>query len=167
MKKIKDLSFDKNDIIEKLNNSKLNNDEKLIYGLFTLFPTRRAIDYRRMIILKNEPIDKLNNYYYNKKFYFYITKNKKEQIFDVPIELDNLINKDNYYLLGKEYSAPSLSKTIMLILNKIYGISISAVEIRRLYATYMSNKYTNFIERKDICDKMNHKIEENMKYAYY
>ncbi|MEI7509909.1 MAG: hypothetical protein WCJ62_10655 [Flavobacterium sp.] len=34
--KIKELSFDKNDILEKINNSKLDNDEKLIYGLFTL-----------------------------------------------------------------------------------------------------------------------------------
>jgi len=54
----------------------------------------------------------------------------------------------------------------MRIFYKIYKISISAVEIRRLFATYMSDKYTSYIERKEICDKMNHKIEENLKYAY-
>ena len=47
-------------LINNSNNIDINedNDEKLIYGLFTLFPTRRAIDYRRMIILKNEPTNK-------------------------------------------------------------------------------------------------------------
>jgi len=158
LKKINLLSFDKNDIFTKIKETKLNYYEIIIFTLFTLFPTRRAVDYRRMIIINDEPIDK--------KFYFFITKNNQEQIFDVPPELDIFINKNNYFLLGKEYTSSTLSKTIIKIFNKIYGISISALEIRRLYSTYMSNKYLNNYHRIEICNKMNHSVEENMKYVY-
>ena len=51
------LSFNKDDIIAILNDTdlKLNNREKLIFSLFTLFPTRRAIDYNRMLISIEKP----------------------------------------------------------------------------------------------------------------
>lgn len=163
--KIKILSFKKEDVLEEIKNSSLNPDEILIYGLLMLFPTRRIVDYRRMVILKEPPKDKNNNYYYNKKFYFYITKNKKEQIYDVPEELDNLINKQNNYLLGKNYNQSSLSKKINVIFNKIYGKSISAREVRHYYATYMDDKYKDFNERLENSDKMNHSVIQNNKYV--
>ena len=53
---------------------------------------------------------------------------------------------------------------------KIYNVSISAVEIRRLYATYLKNLAENKLitirEHKDISDMMNHNYEENKKYSY-
>lgn len=53
---------------------------------------------------------------------------------------------------------------------KIYDISISAVEIRRLYATHLKklaeNKLITIREHKDISDMMNHNYEENKKYSY-
>ncbi len=49
------LSFNKYDIIAILNDLKLNNREKLIFSLFTLFPTRRAIDYNRILISNEKP----------------------------------------------------------------------------------------------------------------
>lgn len=170
MNKITKLSFNKEDIINNINNPDFNLTpfEKLIYGLFTLFPTRRAIDYRRMIITDKEPINDFSyNYYYDKKFYFFLTKNKKIQVFDVPDELDNLIIKNSYFLLGKQYPESSLSKEIMKIFKKIYGIAISAVEVRRLFATYFNKKCPDYLLRLDITNKMNHKVEENMKYAYF
>jgi hypothetical protein len=58
----------------------------------------------------------------------------------------------------------------MRTFNKIYGISISAVEIRRLYSTYLKEEAKNGNiteeEHRKICEKMNHSYEENKKYAY-
>ena len=56
-----------------------------------LFPTRRPVDYRKMLISEILPNKKTkvelslrNNYYYNKVFYFNVTKNKDIQHFPVP-----------------------------------------------------------------------------------
>ena len=186
--KMEKLSFKKEDILSKLSNEEYNltDNEKLIFGLMTLFPTRRAVDYRKMLISETKPkkenklkMNERNNYYYNKKFYFNVTKNKEIQEFDIPDELDILINeiiikRQNKHLLSnkdnKEYSNSSLSIFIMKTFNKIYGISISAVEIRRLYSTYLQKevKKGNITEDKHrmICEMMNHSYEENKKYAY-
>lgn len=186
------LSFKKEDILSILDNENLNltDSEKLIFGLMTLFPTRRYVDYRKMLICETKPkkenklkMNERNNYYYNKEFYFNVTKNKDIQQFEVPDELDKIIKEiiikrenktDNKHLLlnneNNEYSNSSLSIFIMKTFNKIYGISISAVEIRRLYSTYLQKevKEGNITEEKHrkICEMMNHSYEENKKYAY-
>ena len=191
--KIEVLSFKKEDILSILYNEELNltDNEKLIFGLMTLFPTRRAVDYRKMLISETQPkkenklrMNERNNYYYKKQFYFNVTKNKDIQQFDIPDELDTLINEiiikrenktDNKHLLlnndNKEYSNSCLSIFIMKTFNKIYGISISAVEIRRLYSTYLQKevKNGNISEERHriICEMMNHSYEENKKYAYH
>lgn len=58
----------------------------------------------------------------------------------------------------------------MKTFNKIYGISISPVEIRRFYSTYLQKqvKNGNITEEihRMICEMMNHSYEENKKYAY-
>jgi len=184
--KMEVLSFEKEKILEILSNEELHltDSEKIIFALMTLFPTRRAVDYRKMLITETEPKkeNKLkmrdrNNYYYNKKFYFNVTKNRDIQQFDIPDELDKIIKEiinrgelGNKYLLLKEYSASSLSIFIMKTFNKIYGISISAVEIRRLYSTYLKEEVIkgNITEEehRNICEKMNHSYEENKKYSY-
>lgn len=187
--KIDILSFKKEDILTILskNDLHLTDSEKLIFALMTLFPTRRAVDYRKMLISDTKPkkenklkMNERNNYYYNKQFYFNVTKNKDIQQFDIPDELDILINEiiikrqNNKHLLlnndNNEFSNSSLSIFIMKTFNKIYGISISAVEIRRLYSTYLQKevKNGNITEEKHrmICEMMNHSYEENKKYAY-
>lgn len=187
--KIDVLSFKKEDILTILSNDNLHltETEKLIFALMTLFPTRRAVDYRKMLISDTKPkkenklkINERNNYYYNKQFYFNVTKNKDIQQFDIPDELDILINEiiikrqNNKHLLlnndNNEFSNSYLSIFIMKTFNKIYGISISAVEIRRLYSTYLQKevKNGNITEEKHriICEMMNHSYEENKKYAY-
>ena len=191
--KMDTLSFKKEDILSILSNQNLHltDSEKLIFALMTLFPTRRAVDYRKMLISEIKPkkenklnMNERNNYYYNKQFYFNVTKNKDIQQFDIPDELDSLINEiiikrqnktDNKHLLlnndNNEYSNSYLSIFIMKTFNKIYGISISAVEIRRLYSTYLQKevKNGNITEEKHrlICQMMNHSYEENKKYAYH
>ena len=190
------LSFKKGDIIKNLNNDdlELTSKEKLLYGLFTLFHTRRPVDYNRMFIVNEKPkyetrkkINDRNNYYYNGVFYFYITKNKQIQKYDVPYELQVLIENEiksridivdeenkKYLLLNnhnKHYKYSSdLSRDIMLVFKKIYKLSISAVEIRRFYCTYLKYQvedgYMTEQEHRKIAEMMNHTYEENLKYSY-
>ena len=189
--KMSKLSFNKDDIITILidNDLKLTNREKIIFSLFTLFPTRRAIDYNRMLISIEKPkqekklkLEKRNNYYYNGEFYFNVTKNKNIQQYSIISELKEIIDNeilsrpieyDNHLLLNDEnkpYTSSELSLKIMTVYKKIYGIAISAVEIRRLYSTYLKNlvskgEMTEEEHRKK-AEMMNHSYEENKKYAY-
>lgn len=189
------LSFNKDDIIKNLNNDDLGltSKEKLLYGLFTLFHTRRPVDYNRMIIPNEKPkyenrkkIKDRNNYYFNGIFYFYITKNKQIQKYNVPPELCVLIENEiksrndideenkKYLLLNnhnKHYKYGSkLSRDIMLVFKKIYKLSISAVEIRRLYCTYLKYEVINSRmteeQHREIAEMMNHSYEESLDYAY-
>jgi len=190
------LSFNIDDVLKILNNfndNKTDNDknyltsrDKLIFGLFMLLPVRRPIDYLRMMIIDKEPltedkilIHKRNNYYYNKTFYYNRTKTKQIQKITVPDELDILIkNYINDRITGsllldndnKQYTSSNLSIHIMIIFSKIYDISISAVELRHYYSTYINylvkQKELTEKEHRRICDMMNHSYEENKKYAY-
>jgi hypothetical protein len=185
--KLDTLSFEKEDIINNLNkHSNLSSNEKLIYCLLTLFPTRRPVDYRKMLIIQSDPpnqsklkYEDKHNYYYNKMFYFNITKNKKVQKFNISDNLNNIIQanisdkKNNEYLLSnnnKQFTQNELSKLIMETFFKIYGVSISAVEIRRLYATHLKSLFDKKLlsekEHRDISEMMNHNYEENKKYSY-
>jgi hypothetical protein len=190
------LSFNKNDIMKNINNDDLllTSKEKLLYGLFTLFHTRRPVDYNRMFIVNEKPkfetrkkINDRNNYYFDGVFYFYITKNKQIQKYNVPSELQLIINNEiksridivdeenkKYLLLNnhnKHYKYGSdLSRDIMLVFKKIYKFSISAVEIRRFYCTYLKyeviNKRMTENQHREIAEMMNHTYEENLKYSY-
>jgi len=181
------LSFIKDDVMKIINeNSSLTKRDKLIYGLFMLFPVRRPIDYQRMYLIDKEPyneekkeIYKRNNYYYNGIFYFFRTKTKEIQRFIVPKELDELIKdyieERNFgsFLLdneNKEYEITTFRIHIMKVFNKIYDISFSAVELRQYYSTFINylvkNKKMTIEEHRNICYMMNHSYEENKKYAY-
>ena len=190
------LSFNIEDVLQILNHFNDNKKEsdknyltsrdKLIFGLFMLLPVRRPIDYLRMMIIDKEPltedkilIHKRNNYYYNKTFYYNRTKTKEIQKIIVPDELDILIkNYINDRISGsllldndnKKYTSSNLSIHIMRIFSKIYDISISAVELRHYYSTYINylvkEKQLTEKEHRKICDMMNHSYEENKKYAY-
>jgi len=182
------ISFNKRDVINIIESEdySLTPREKLIYGLFTLFPVRRPIDYHRMILTSTEPLNEekkeisdRNNYYYNGVFYFYRTKNKDIQKFIVPNELDSLIkdyikDRNNESLIlsdnNKSLSNSALRIHIMKVFNKIYDISFSGVELRHYYSTYINYlvkmKQMTIDEHRMICNMMNHSYEENKKYAY-
>jgi len=189
------LSFKKDDIIKNLNNNdlQLTSKEKLLYGLFTLFHTRRPVDYNRMIIATEKPkyenrkkIKDRNNYYFDGIFYFYVTKNKVIQKYNVPPELQVLIddeiksrndihiddknklllnNENKYYKYGS-----NLSRDIMLVFKKIYKVSISAVEIRRFYCTYLKYQvedgHMTENQHREIAEMMNHSYQESLDYSY-
>jgi hypothetical protein len=190
------LSFNIDDvllILNHFNDNKIESDknyltsrDKLIFGLFMLLPVRRPIDYLRMMIIDKEPltedkilIHKRNNYYYNRTFYYNRTKTKEIQKITVPDDLDILIKNyindriSGYLLLdndNKQYTSSNLSIHIMRVFSKIYDISISAVELRHYYSTYINylvkQKEITEKEHRNICDMMNHSYEENKKYAY-
>lgn len=190
------LSFVKEDVLKILNHwndDKKDTDEdyliirdKLLYGLFTLFPVRRPIDYKRMYLIDKEPyheekkqIYNRNNYYYNGYFYFYRTKNKEIQKFKIPDELNDIINdyikerRDGTLLLdndGKEYNSSTLKNHILTVFGKIYKKGYSALELRHYYSTYIKylvkNKLISLQEHVKISNMMNHSYNENKKYAY-
>jgi hypothetical protein len=165
------VDFDKDIIIE--NCQKLPPDEKILYALLTLFPTRRAVDYRKMLIVQDHASTQDVNFNYyiisEKKFVFNVTKNNELQQFDVPSELHDIILdniNESPYILGKEYTQSQLSLKIKTILKKIYDSDISATELRRLYATKLTEDCCNYAKREEIAKKMNHSVMENYKYSY-
>lgn len=87
---------------------------------------------------------------------------------DIHIDDKNklLLNNENkYYKYGS-----NLSRDIMLVFKKIYKLSISAVEIRRFYCTYLKyhveDGHMTENQHREIAEMMNHTYEENLKYSY-
>jgi len=190
------LSFAKADVLKILNHWNDDKNEtdddyltirdKLLYGLFTLFPVRRPIDYKRMYLIDKEPykeekkqIYNRNNYYYNGFFYFYRTKNKEIQKFKVPDELNDIIDdyiqerRHGTLLLDNNnnpYNSSTLKNHILTVFGKIYKKGYSALELRHYYSTYIKylvkNKQITLQEHVKISNMMNHSYNENKKYAY-
>jgi len=172
------LSFNKQDILDRLDNyiknfdrlvrysKPLNNEEILVYLLLTLMPTRRAYDFERTKIIDKVPdkhIDKNFNYYYDKHIYIYDSKNKEEFVMDLPDEIIPYINITGEFLFDNH---KKLSILISRIFNKLYGHPYTAREIRKLYATYNNNSELHMRERFANAKAMGHSMEENLRYSY-
>jgi hypothetical protein len=154
------ISFDKQEVLA--NALKITDDyEKIMYLLMTLIPTRRFDDYRNMTYGVSE-----GNYFDDENMYIKDTntKNKKSITIKIPNEIVDIIPK-NGYLLGKEYSAPTLSVKFSNLMNKIYGKKIGALDLRRMYLTSVNNSGASFIERKNTADAVGHSFEESVKYS--
>ena len=169
------LSFDKQDVLDRLDNynkkfdrlvrysKPLNNNEILLYFLYTLIPTRRPQDFQLTKITDKIPdkhIDKNFNYYYDKHIYIYNTKNKEEYDFILPDEIIPYIDTTREFLFNR-----NIDIIIPRVFNKLYGHPFNAREIRRLYATY-SNTNFNMRERFATAKAMGHSMEENLRYSY-
>jgi hypothetical protein len=173
------LSFNKQDILDRLENYKKNfdrlvryskpitNNEILIYLLLTLMPTRRAYDFERTKIIDKVPdkdIDRSFNYYYDKHIYIYDTKNKRDYIMLLPDEIISYIDITKPFLFGNNIK--QLSIIIPKVFNKLYGHPYTAREIRKLYATYSNNTQFSMRERFANAAAMGHSMEENLRYSY-
>ena len=166
---INTVSFDKIQIIKKVEEANLTNYEKIIAYITLLIPTRRLHDYRFTKNINNIPKNinnKLFNYYYNKKIYIYNTKNKKFDIINIPDEITNLININDEFIFGKYYNQSALSKLFSSIMFKIYNIKINATLIRILYSSYLRSLNLNSKEWEDNALKMGHSLSESIKYSY-
>lgn len=177
--KVNKIKFEKEEVLKNLNNTNLSYSEKLIYLLTMLLHPRRYDDYRIIKIVNNQPNNKIDtnyNYYYDGKIYIYNSKSdtrselekqesKIKYIIELPIEIIELINNDNEYLLGNLYSQSYMSKIFANTFYKIYGVAYNIVEIRRLYITDKNKEGLSYYEKKEIADAMNHSIEQQAKYV--
>jgi hypothetical protein len=155
------ISFDKQTVLKNAIDKLKDNDEKLLYLLMTLIPTRRLDDFRTMTIGKGE-----GNYCENGVMFIKDTntKNKKPINIKMPNEVIDIIPESGY-MLGLEYDQPSLSRKFMKITEKVYGKKISANEMRRMYMTNLNQAGASFTERKVVAVELGHSVVEGIKYA--
>ena len=154
------ISFDKQDILERA--SKLtNNQDKLLYLLMTILPTRRLDDYRTMTFGVSN-----GNHFDNQFIYINEanTKNKKSITIQLPTEISQLLPQSGF-ILGKLYSPPVLSIKFSSLMKKIYGKKIGALDLRRMYLTTINNSAPSFLERKIVADAVGHSVQESIKYS--
>jgi hypothetical protein len=158
-------------------------DDILIYALYLLFPARR-LDYRNMKLTTEEDINKLNKSNYliigdNMRFIFNDYKTSKafkKQIFNIPINLKNVINKyinikdlnDGDLLFktddNKIINEGNFSAKISNVFKKVYDVPIC---IRYLRMSWISNLYkTNPTgqEIKNLAYTMSHSTDEARRY---
>ena len=166
------ISFNTSDVIA--NSKKIDNIyDKLIYLLAFLIPTRRLYDYRICrIASKISDLNDLNfNWYYQGKIYINNTKNKDNIVLDLPSEIIDVINllpNDTDFILGKLYSQSTLSHKFNIITKYIYDTPFSALEIRKLYATYnlkTGAETGNTKQMKTNARNMGHSLSQNMDYV--
>lgn len=135
--------------------SKQQQQDYLILSLYTLTPPRRNKDYIYMKVIKNyrDELSYEYNYYDGSKFYFnnYKTNKKyKQQIVDVPDELQTIINNyikdqkinDNDFLLtnGNNEDLTTHTNIMTNILNRIFKSKVGSSMLRR---SFLTNKYGN------------------------
>ena len=178
------INLDKNEILKNMDKFE-NVEDMLLYGLYTLFPARR-LDYRNMKITTETNADKLNEINYliiakNKKFVFNDYKTYKiygKQVFDIPNDLDTIINKyinikglksgDFLFPLNRNNqeitSQPNFTKKIASVFKKVYGIPISVRFLRMSWASSLYNMNRSMKEIKNITYTMSHSPEESRLY---
>lgn len=155
------ISFDKQDVLKNANEKLTNDYEKIMYLLMTLLPTRRLDDYRTMTFGKSE-----GNYYDAENMYIKEgnTKNKKAIVIKIPNEIVDILPHTGY-ILGYEYKPSALSVKFSSVMEKIYKKKIGALDLRRMYLTYVNNSGASYMERRDIANAVGHSMEESVKYA--
>ena len=164
------ISFNKEDVLvnaEKIEDINL----KILYCLMFMIPTRRIGDYRLTKITKNEEDTKITDYnwYYNKKIYINNTKNKQKIILDIPDELDAIIKtktSDSPYLIGNMKQSTA-SNNFKELTKNIYGSPFSAIDIRKIYATYnlkMGAEFRDITKMLKNQLEMGHSLPEHLNY---
>ena len=178
------ISIKPEDVYKNLEKLK-NFEDRVIYALYTLFPSRR-LDYKNMKLTTETSVDKLNDINYlilssPKQFVFndYKTHNTYgKQVFKVPEDLDMIINqyitakklKNGDFLFSlmrdkkEPLAEPNFSAKVKGVFKKVYGIPISMRFIRMSWATdlYASNPTAKQI--KELASKMAHSPLESRLY---
>lgn len=181
------IDLDKSAIIANIN--KLSNiDDRLIYGLYSLFPARRLewrltklildettnindIQYN-YLILKNGKYEIIFNNYktattYGKQI-FKIDDNELTNILNDYILNTKLLNNDFLFSLknnkNKVISQSNFSHLISNVFKKVYNIPISIRYLRMSHITYLLNKNPSIKEMELLAYKMGHSKEEQGLY---
>lgn len=179
------IDLDKTTILSNL--EKLDNiDDRLIFALYTLMPSRRE-EWRSVKLTTETNINKLNDINYliistNPKqiiFNEYKTYKKYEkQVFEIPEDLNQVINKyisfkglkPNDYLFGlvrdrREYiSQGNFSQKISDVFNKVYGIPISLRFLRQSWSVWINTQKISIKAKKEYIKMMAHSEAESQKY---
>lgn len=181
--------YEKEKIISVGDNEFYKNIEKLdkiedilIYALYVMFPSRR-LEYRNMRITDEEDEEKLNEINYliipSGKFIFNDYKTSKtynKQIFDIPINLKNIINKyinekdlkngDLLFKTDKDkiITEGNFSSKISNIFKKVYNIPICIRYLRMSWASSIYLNNPSIKEIKELSYKMAHSTIENRLY---
>lgn len=169
-----DISFKKKDILE--NAEKIDDVYlKLMYLIMFLLPTRRIGELTNMRIAKIDSdvsnnittiILSLKNYnwYWRGSFYNNNTKTKTSYINkDIDNEIIELINKlpdDTDFIFKYE----NINAVFSNLTNSIYNITLTANDVRHLYATY-SVSSGNGKKIMNDAKLMNHSVEEHCLYC--
>lgn len=154
------ISFDREDVLE--NALKLTDDyEKIMYLIMMLLPTRRLDDYRNMTYGVSD-----GNYFDDENMYIKenFTKNKKSIIIKIPNEVVELLPQSGY-LFGKAYTASALSVKFSNMMMNIYGKKIGALDVRRMFLTFVNRSGASFNERQKIADAVGNTIQEGIRYS--
>ena len=186
--KDKIIDLDKSTIlnnIQKLNNIK----DRLIYGLYCLFPARRE-EWRHIKIttetdkeILNDPSNNyliistnpkqiiFNNYKTSKTHgqqHFNILDTDLNNIIDEYILNNGLLNGDYLFSLkcnkNKVISQPNFSRLISDVFLKVYNIPICIRFIRMSHTSYLLNKNPTIKQMEVLAYQMAHSPEEQQKY---
>ena len=163
------ISFDENDIVNKVENAGLDRTEKIIAYLGLLIPTRRMNDYRLVKISSTKPndtFDKSFNYYYNGTIYIYTQKNKKIDEIHIPDEVFKLVNNDDEWFVGDYFKQTAFTTHFENITYKIYGVIVPNTLMRILYSTYLRSLNLSGREWEKKANKAGHTLSESIKYSY-
>lgn len=178
------ISLNPEDVYKNLEKLK-NVEDRMIYALYTLFPSRR-LDYKNMMLTTETNIDDLNDINYlilsnPKQFVFndYKTNNTYgKQVFKVPEDLDMVFNqyitskklKNGDFLFSllrdrkEPIAEPNFSAKVKEVFKKVYGIPISMRFIRMSWATALYASNPTQAKVKDITFKMSHSPLESALY---
>ena len=171
------------EILIKLRNAKDLEYEELILSMLLLFnPPKRLQEYQYCKILDREPTnedDKNYNYLYGDTIYINICKNDKrtnqqkangdfKNINKLEMKyINEFINKDKEYLLGKFIPDNKISIVMKNSFKKIFGFECGVHQIRRMYLTYQDENGMNRTKREYLSKFMNHNLEEQNRYIYH
>lgn len=166
---INTISFDTQDVINKVENADLDRTEKIMAYLALLLPTKRFNEYRLVKISKIKPNDTFNksfNYYFNGTIYIFNTKNKVYNEINIPDEVFKLIDNNDEFMMGKLYNQNTFTQKLPNIMFKIYGMAINNTLMRRLYSSYLRSLNLNGNDYEKEANKMGHSLSQNLKYSY-
>lgn len=186
--KDKIISLNKDDIM--VNMAKLKNiEDKLLYGLYTLFPARR-LDWRNVKITNETDAKKLdikdnylvhnpdvplsvvfNNYKTSRTYgqqSFEIKDEDLKEIIKTYIVANQLQDGDYLFFLKKnreqQIKESYFSLKISDLFKAIYGVSISVRFIRMSWSNYINSQAISFNEKQKYIQKMAHSMIESQRY---
>ncbi len=140
-----------------------NKLQKAIPNLDFTFPLNKK-DLINCIILNNKNLSKITKIIHpiiNKKLKVFLEKNKKKKyvVLDIPLYLENKLNKKNDIIIFIQSNRNEIKKR--LLKRKEFNEKIFKIFKKIQLPLYIKRKKSNFIIKNDFSDK---KTKKNVKY---